>query len=289
MNKIFNNDYFRHDTPCFFYIIIMVVIFMRVYVDLVLFLNITMDLLLLLSVSIVLKRNVKFYRIILGALVGGISVIFLFISLNNLTLFLFKMIISILMVLVTFSYKNMKYFFNNLLYLYLSSIILGGGIYLLDIQLNYENQGLMFFDNGFGINLIVLVIISPVIIYSYIKSIKKVKNDYSNFYKVDLYYRNKLYKFDAFLDTGNRLYDPYKKRPIVIINTNKINIGFDEAILVPYSTASGNSILKCVIVEKIVVDNSYEVENVLVGISNNKFHIEGVNMLLHIDLIGGIK
>lgn len=260
-----------------------------VYVDLVLFLNIAMDFLLLLSVSIVLKRNVKFYRIILGSLTGGVSIIFLFISLNNFTLFLFKMLISILMVLVTFSYKNIKYFFNNLLYLYLSSIILGGGIYLLDIQFNYKNQGLMFIDSSFGINILVLLILSPFIIYSYIKSMKKIRRNYSNFYKVDLYYKNNLYKFDAFLDTGNRLYDPYKKRPIVLINTNKIKLDYDDSILVPYMTASGNSVLKCVIVEKLIINETLEIKNVLVGISNNKFNIEGIDMLLHNDLIGGIK
>lgn len=262
---------------------------MKIYVDLVLFLNIAMDFLLLLSVSIILKRNVKFYRIILGALAGGVSIVFLFISLNNFTLFIFKMMISILMVLVTFSYKNIKYFFNNLLYLYLSSIILGGGIYLLDIQINYKNQGLMFINSGFGINLIVLIIISPVIIYSYIKSMKKMKVNYSNFYKADLYYKNKIYKFDAFLDTGNRLYDPYKKRPIVIINTNKIKLNYENSILVPYNTASGNSVLKCIIIEKLIIDNIYEFKNVLVGISSEKFRIEGINMLLHNDLIGGMK
>ena len=261
----------------------------RVYVDLVLLLNIAMDFLLLLSVSVILKRNVHSFRIILGSLFGGISIIFLFISLNNFTLFLFKIIISIFMVLVTFSYKNMKYFFNNLLYLYLSSIILGGGIYLLDIQFNYKNQGLMFINSGLGINVVVLLIISPFIIYSYINSMRKMKRDYGNFYKVDLYYKGKIYKFDAFLDTGNRLYDPYKNRPIVLINTNKFDISYEESIIVPYMTASGNSVLKCVIVEKLVIDKSTEVDNVLVGISSNSFHIEGVNMLLHNDLIGGIK
>ena len=262
---------------------------MIVYVDLVLFLNIAMDFLLLLSVSIILKRNIKFYRIILGALTGGVSIIFLFISLNNFTLFLFKLVISLLMILITFSYKNIKYFTNNLLYLYLSSIILGGGIYLLDIQFNYKNQGLMFIDSSFGINIVVLLIISPFIIYSYIKSMKKMKGDYSNYYKVDIYYKNKIYKFNAFLDTGNRLYDHYKRRPIVLVNTNKIKIGYDESILVPYMTASGNSVLKCVIVEKLIIDNSYEIKDVLVGVSNNKFNIEGIDMLLHNDLIGGIK
>ena len=261
---------------------------LRVYVDLVLFLNIAMDFLLLLSVSIALKRNVKFYRIILGSLVGGISIIFLFLRLNNIMLFLFKMIVSILMILTSFSFKNIKYFFNNLLYLYISSIILGGGIYLLDIQLNYQNNGLLFISNVFSLNFIVLLIISPFIIYGYIKSIKKMKNEYSNFYKVDVIYKNKRYKFNAFLDTGNRLYDPYKNRPIVIVSTNKIRLNYENSILVPLHTANGNSILKCVVVDKLIIDGK-DVDKVLLGISNESFNIEGIDMLLHKDLIGGIE
>lgn len=258
-----------------------------VYVDLVLILNIAMDLLLLLSVSITLKRNVKFYRIILGSLIGGVSVVFLFLDLNNLILFLFKMIVSMVMVLITFSFKNIKYFFNNLLYLYLLSIILGGGIYLLDIQLNYKNSGLLFINSGFSLNFIVLLISSPFILYMYIKSVRHIKRNHSNFYKVDIIYNNRKYKFNAVLDTGNRLYDPYKKRPIVIVNTNKIKLNYENSILVPYHTASGNSILKCVLVDKLIIDGKV-LNKVLVGISKEKFYIEGVDMLLHNDLIGGI-
>lgn len=260
---------------------------MTVYVDLVLILNIAMDFLLLLSVSTTLKRNVKFYRIILGSLIGGISVVFLFLKLNNLTLFLFKLIVSMIMVLVTFSFKNIKYFFNNLLYLYLLSIILGGGIYLLDIQFNYKNEGLLFINNGFKLNFIVLLISSPFIIYMYIKSIRSIKRNYSNFYRVDIIYNEKKYRFNAVLDTGNRLYDPYKKRPIVIVNTNKIKLNYENSIIVPYHTASGNGILKCILVDELIIEGKI-LNKVLVGISKEKFHIEGVDMLLHNDLIGGI-
>jgi len=260
----------------------------KVYVDLVLILNIAMDFLLLLATSVILKRNIKFYRIILGGIAGGISIIFLFLNLNNLELFLFKLIVSTIMVLITFSFKNIKYFFNNLLYLYLLSIILGGGIYLLDVQFNYQNNGLVFINSGFSLNVVVLVIVGPFIIYSYIKSMKKFKQNYSNLYKVDMIYKNKKYMFNAVLDTGNRLYDPYKRRPVVIVYTNKIKLNYEDSILVPYHTASGNSILKCVIVDKLIIDGNRR-QNVLVGISKEKFHIEGIDMLLHNDLIGGIK
>ena len=262
---------------------------LKVYVDLIIFLNFAIDFLLLLSVSIILKRNTKIYRIILGSITGSISIIFLFLSLNNLLLFMFKLFISILMLLVTFSFKNIKYFISNLLYLYLSSIVLGGGLYLLDIQVNYHNNGLLFINSNFHLNMMVLLFIGPLIVYSYIKSMKKMKSTYNNLYKVDLYLNNKIYKFNAFLDTGNRLYDPYKHRPIVIVCSNQIKVDYVNSILVPYKTASGNSVLKCIVVDKIVIDNHYEVSRVLVGVSNKSFDIEGVDMLLHSDLIGGIK
>lgn len=115
------------------------------------------------------------------------------------------------------------------------------------------------------------------------------KLNYNNYYKVDLWYKNKEYKFNAFLDTGNKLYDPYKKRPIILVRTNKIKFAYEDSILVPYKTACGNSILKCLIADKIVIDNNYEVSNVLFGKSNEDFEIDGINMILHNEIIGGMK
>ena len=86
---------------------------MKVYIDLVILLNIMFDYLLPTTTSYILKRNVSFKKILLGSLVGGISILFLFVRLNNFTLFLFKVIVSVLMILSTFGYKGFKYFLNN--------------------------------------------------------------------------------------------------------------------------------------------------------------------------------
>ena len=107
---------------------------MKVYLDYVFFLNFSFDFLLLLTVSIILRRNIPIKRIILGALVGGISIFLSFIKLNSIQLFLFKLIISILMIIVPFSYKNIRYTIKNISYLYLSSIVFGGALNLLNIQ-----------------------------------------------------------------------------------------------------------------------------------------------------------
>ena len=81
---------------------------MKLYLDLIFLINIWFDFLLLLSVSILLKRNTKLKRIILGSLFGGITIFILFIKLNSIELFIYKIITSIIMILISFSYKNIK-------------------------------------------------------------------------------------------------------------------------------------------------------------------------------------
>lgn len=266
---------------------ILLVMIVRVYYDLVLILNIAFDFLLLLTTSILLKRKVKWYRFILGSLVGGISIFALFISINSFILFILKLLISIIMIIVTFSFKNIKYFFTNIFYLYITSIVLGGFLYLLNIEFSYKHDGLIFYHNGLSINFIVLIITSPIILYFYIKQVKSLKLNYNNYYKVNLWYKNKEYNFCAFLDTGNKLYDPYHHRPIILVNTDKINFSFEDSLIVPYKTASGNSVLKCLKADRIVIDKKYEVKDVLFGACCNNFEIDGVDMILHSEIMGG--
>ena len=92
---------------------------MKIYVDVILFINFSFDLLLLLCTSISLKRNTKFYKLMLGAFVGSLSILFLFMDINSFELFLLKVIVSILMVLISFGFKDIKYFSKNILYLYM--------------------------------------------------------------------------------------------------------------------------------------------------------------------------
>lgn len=262
---------------------------MKVYYDLVFIINFIFDFLLLISVVYILKRNVKIKRIVLGALVGSLSIFFLFIKLNNFSLFLFKIIVSILMVLTTFSYKNFKYFLSNLIYLYISSIILGGALYLLNNEFSSKNNGLLFISNRFGLNIVFLLLVSPIILYFYVRQVKKLKINYNNYYKATLFYKDNKYYFTAFLDSGNKLKDQYKKRPIILINTDKIDFSYDKSILVPYNTVSGGGILKCLIVDKIIINNNIVLLNPLVGLSTEDFKIDGIDMILNNESLEGGK
>ena len=196
---------------------------MKVYIDIVFFTNFLFDFILLLSVNIILKRNMKIYRIILGALTGTLTLLMLFIRMNSLTLFLYKLVISIIMVLITFNYKTIKYTFKNLYFLYIVSIIMGGFLYFINNQINVKNEGLIFITNNFSLNLILGIILSSIFIYFYIKETKDLKENYNKYHKLTLYINDITLNINAFLDTGNKLKDPYKGRPIVLVKEELID------------------------------------------------------------------
>ena len=246
-------------------------------------LNFCFDFILLLSVSILLRRNVSVYKIIGGAFVGGISILFLFLAISSFTLFIYKVIISILMVLVSFGYRDIKYTMKNLLYLYSASIILGGFLYFLNIEFSYKQFGLIFINNGLSINAIFLIIFCPIIIYIYVKQGLWLKNNYNNYYKVNIYHNNHKLLFNAFLDTGNDLTVPFTNRPVILIDQN---LKTDKFFYIPYKSINGTGLIKCIKVDKIEINGLIK-KGVIVGILNEKIKIDGVNCLLNKKILEG--
>lgn len=257
---------------------------MKIYIDLILLLNFGFDFLLLLSVSLILRRNVEIYKLLLGAFIGSISTLTLFIKINSFELFIIKIIISILMTITSFKFKNIRYTLKNILYLYISSIVLGGALYLLNIELTYKNQGVIFYKNKMSINMILLVIISPIIIYIYTKECKNMKNNYSNYHKVEIKIRDKIIKCTGFIDTGNKLKDPYKKRPIILINNNYLEKDYKK-IIVPVHTISGTNLIKCTKIEQIKIDDKIIKKEILLGFINKKIKIDGIECLLNNEIM----
>ena len=195
---------------------------MKIYLDLLMTINFFFDFLLLLFVSLLLKRQVKISKIIHGAFIGGLSIVFLFMKLNNLELFFYKFIISILMILITFGYKNIKYTITNVGYLYIVSLFLGGALYFINNSFSYKRIGMVFYYNGFSINIIIILILTPLIIYIYLLQCKKLKNNYNNYYNVQIYLNNQYIEGTGYMDSGNNLVDFLTKKKIIFIDKRKI-------------------------------------------------------------------
>ena len=254
---------------------------MKIYLDVVFMINFMFDFLLLLTVNIVLKRNIKLKKILVGSLVGGLSIFLLFINLNSLELFLFKVVISIIMIIISFGYRNRSYFIKNILYLYFISIILGGFLYYLNMEFSYKNNGLIFFHNGFSINFILLIILSPIIFYIYIKQAKELKIINSYHYNVSFIYRRKKYNYVGYVDTGNRVCDPYTKKPVILLYDKNINI--DKFFYIPYKTVDNSGLLKAFKIDKLYIDDK-EYRKVIIALVDRPF-FDNINVLLSVDYI----
>ena len=145
---------------------------MKIYLDYVFLINFLFDFILLLGISIVLKRNVSKIRLFLGSLFGGISFFIILFNISSTLFFFLKMFLAILMIIITFSYKNFKYTLNNFIYLIILSVLMGGFLHLVNIEIGYSHVGMLFFTNGKSLNLLLLIFMAllVVIIYSKYKS-----------------------------------------------------------------------------------------------------------------------
>lgn len=255
---------------------------MTIYIDIILLINFIIDLLLLLSVSFLLKRRASITRIIISSSIGSLSTLLLFVIHNNFLLLIYKLLISIIMIIITFKYNNFHYFKDNLIYLYIISIILGGTIYLINNQISSINNGLIFTSNNLKINLFLLIIITPIIIYKYLKTTKNYQITYSNYYDIDIYYNDLCIKGTAFLDTGNNLKDPYFKRPIILINKELINEPV-KTFLVPYSVVNNQKGLLEVFSPKKIIINNKKCKKTLLGLSD--VNINGIKIILNKEVL----
>lgn len=249
---------------------------MKIYLDLIFFLNFFFDFILLFATKYILKEKVKFYRLFLGSLLGAFSLLFLFLKINSFQLFILKIMISMGMILGTFGVKN---FYKNYLYFYIISIFLGGFVYLLNISFSYRNKGVIFFSNGLSINLLVILVLSPVIIYLYVKEMKFYKNNISNIFLVDIVIGKKKYQLRGYLDTGNTLEDPYQRRSVILLDLKKMKLEKERIIYVPYKTISDTGVIKCYQTDSVVI-NQKEFKNILIGDIKNKFHLENSDCIL---------
>lgn len=237
-----------------------------IYIDELIILNFIVDFLILKTTSKILKLNVTTLRIILSSLFGEISLLYLFVNLNNLELTIFKLLIGVIMNLIAFSYNDLKEFIKRLIYFYMFSFFLGGTLYYLKIESLIKYQYYL---------LLIPIIMNILKYFTY-----NLKNIISLRHKVTIYLKNgKVLYLNGYMDTGNTLKEPYGNKNVIIINKN-INENF---FLVPFKTIDNSSLIKCFKPKKVYIDGLGERKDIVVGISNKKF--KGFNCLLNYNLM----
>lgn len=249
-----------------------------IYVDLLIIEDLLLNYIILFGAGILLNRIIILKKIFFSSIIGIIPIFFLFTNINKMGIFVLLFIFSIIMSLISFGYKDIIYLINNIIYMYFISIFLAGTIYLI-------NTYFLPHINSYLLNTFILIIIALVTTYIYVKSLKKIKLDNSNYYKIDIYLKDKpKITIMSFLDTGNKLIDPYSNKPIILISKKIINIDNVKKLLVPYNTIDSNGLLECFSPEKIYIHKIGYRKKLLIGVID-EIGIEGADCILNQKLI----
>ena len=258
---------------------------LKIYLDIIFLINFFFDFLLLFATKKILKRKPRKYGLSIGAIIGSLSIFLLFIKLINIELFILKIIISIIMIQLSFPFKNIKYFITNIITLYTTSIFLGGFLYFINMNFSYKQEGIIFFYNGYSINIIIMIILTPLILYLYIKEKKDIKK-YKELYNIKIVLKNKKeIEKNAFLDTGCTLKDPYLNRPIIIVKELK-ELEKENYIIVPFNTIIKKSLIKCYEIDHIEIEGQIK-RKILLGISPSPTLMNNIDCIIGKNILEG--
>ncbi|MGM7720282.1 sigma-E processing peptidase SpoIIGA [uncultured Metabacillus sp.] len=204
---------------------------MSIYLDVIWFLNFSFDLFLLLLTAIALKRKIFKLRIILAALLGSSIVLMMFSPFAFMATHpLGKMVISMMMVVIAFGFKRFRFFFQSLLTFYFVTFLVGGGMigahYFLQAEMEYLDGLFMTNSSGFGhpISWLFVLIGFPIMwLFSRnrLEGLEAKKIHFDQMVTVTISVDSTQFTLNGLVDSGNQLYDPITRSPVMIIDTLK--------------------------------------------------------------------
>ena len=132
------------------------------------------------------------------------------------------------------------------------------------------------FDVGLYTNFIVIVVGSPIVLFLIVKELINHKYNINDKYSVSIIYNKKTYRLEGFVDTGNKLESPISKKSVILVN---LKINTNKLIYIPYKALNTSGVIPCIRPDKVIVNDKI-IDNCLIGLSKDKFELNGCNCIL---------
>lgn len=202
--------------------------------------NFCFDLMLILLTAIILKRQMKWINVIVSALIGSSIILFFFSPYAEIVNHpLVKFFVSSLMVMISFGYKRIRFFMQNLLTFYFVSFVVGGALlgthYFFEFSFIFQDQ--VFLTNvsnlGDTISWLFIIIGFPIVWYFsrfQFDHLEMTKIHYENIISAKIQMMNHSVSLRGLIDSGNQLYDPITKLPVMIVEMEKMKAIIPEEI-----------------------------------------------------------
>lgn len=304
---------------------------MVVYIDLIFLTNLLIDGTVLLATAWMRKLKVKLWRIIVAACIGASYVIVMFVpELTFLSTFAVKLIFSLFMVWCAFGFSSLQHFLRNIGMFYVANFAAAGGI----IGLHYFMQssgevmnGIWFTHSGglsfqmkIGSTFVLIVFFLMMMLYQVVFKSAKRREAMTQFMaQVRVVIEDVESTCIGLIDTGNHLYDPLTRTPVMIMEASQWKeqlpeawlkriqqfeadqivaaIGEDEFAwqdrlrIIPYRGVNrGTQFMLALKPDKVIItqgDATTETAKVLIGLDGGKLSSDGsYRAIIHPTLIG---
>lgn len=254
---------------------------MTVYADVLVFLNGVITYFLLLCVCAFFKFRPKTYRLILGAVLGGISALTVFLpDLNAFTGIVVRITACVIIVFATFSFKNIVRFLKYTLAFLTVTYIFGGATLALTELFNIKSvmciNGVCYFDIE-----PLFLILSSGVIYLFIRFLllfKRKTADEQAIYNCIVEKDGVTVGFMGINDTGNSLCDPYFGSPVAIIEKKILQPILEiqpKTYLIPIKSVAASSTIYCFRPSAFYIEKDQKkikIKDITIGICETKIH-----------------
>ncbi|RAK23281.1 stage II sporulation protein GA (sporulation sigma-E factor processing peptidase) [Anoxybacillus vitaminiphilus] len=220
---------------------------MSIYLDIIWLLNVCFDSLLLWLTAIMLKRQIVLWRIALGAFIGSLLVLFMFTPFSLYASHpLVKLLFSFFIVIASFGFKRFRYFIENLLTFYFATFMIGGGMIalhnLLQNDISAAAGAIITSSTGTGdpVSWLFVLLGFPTLWFfsrKRIDGIREKKLRFESIVDVFITLDEVNIALKGLIDSGNQLYDPITKTPVMIVDLNEVKQMLPQSIVENFTLA----------------------------------------------------
>jgi len=207
---------------------------MAIYADIIFLRELLVDGIILFLTGWVRGMRPKPWRLLLASALGAMYTLAMLIpSLADMYHFFIKLFISFLMIYISFGYYSLQTYLKDLVSFYLISFVLAGGLmgiyYMLMSSSQHVWADLIFIGGEVTTKLqmgtFYVIVCSLIIFYlwmHFVRSKRKQQLMEQHLAEVELHLAGQVVHCQGLIDTGNQLYDPLTKTPVMIVEVKQL-------------------------------------------------------------------
>lgn len=301
---------------------------LEIYLDVLFLLNFVMDYFIFWIVSKLTHQKVTKIRLCFGSIIAALLYCFITVVpfLRNINILIYLIMLPLIPIKIIFKPPNIRQLLQIFIISNITSLSIGGISFAIYYWIKQEDLISYLYQYGskkFSIWILPISIAGSYLIIQMTKYYMQKRNTtIQKLYAFKITYNNQIIETQGLLDTGNKVYDPISKYPVIIIEyqiiksilpshirdayekanddisyliqeISKNDLGIRIRAIPYHSLGNPNGILLGFIPDKVSICNNHSlwdsIDNVVIAIYQHRLHMEGAyHALLHADIVNKI-